>query len=176
MAIRWAADLNPASITAADLSARRLEHATRGGATSILVGDIADNLDAINAVGNGHGPSIVIDTTGNPDAFRYAQNVAATFGHIILLGDTGYPDRQHLTSDTMSKGLTIQATHDSQDRDGWTQRKIDARFFELVANDRFPLDQMVTHEFTPDECEQAYAVAENDRGSAMGILFDWTRH
>lgn len=174
MAIRWAADSQPRSLTVADLSDERLQHATRGGATAVISGNIAENLDAARAIDNGNGPSIVIDTTGNPAAFRYALNTTAKFGRVILLGDTGYPDRQHLTSDMMSKGLTVQATHDSHDRDGWDQRRIDARFFGLVQQQRFSLEQLITHEFTPADCEQAYDLADASRGSTMGILFDWT--
>jgi hypothetical protein len=33
---------------------------------------------------------------------------------------------------------------------------------------------MISHEFTPQECGQAYALAESERHRVMGILFDWT--
>lgn len=174
MATRWIAAAGAQSITVADLAAARLEHARRGGATSTLEGDISEHHDAIYAIDNGNGPSIVIDTTGNPAAFKHALDAAARFGKVILLGDTGYPDRQHLTSDMMSKGLTVQATHDSHDRGGWDQRRIDAHFFSLVKSGRFDLDGLITHEFMPEDCKKAYALAETDRGNAMGILYDWT--
>lgn len=175
MAIRWASAAGVKSLTVADLSEKRLEHATRGGARATLAGDIKDHKDTIAAIDDGRGPSVVIDTTGNPAAFAHALGAAAKYGTVILLGDTGYPDRQHLTSDLMLKGLTIQATHDSHDRDGWTQRRIDKEFFDLVAANRFGLDGLITHEFTPEECEKAYEIAEQQRGDAMGILYDWTQ-
>lgn len=174
MATRWIAAAGAHSITVADLAAARLEHAKRGGATSVLEGDVAEHRDTIAAIDNGSGPSIVIDTTGNPAAFKHALDAAARFGKVILLGDTGYPDRQHLTSDVMSKGLTVQATHDSHDRDGWDQRRVDTHFFSLVRSGRFCLDGLITHEFTPADCAKAYDLAETDRGNAMGILYDWT--
>jgi 2-desacetyl-2-hydroxyethyl bacteriochlorophyllide A dehydrogenase len=174
MTTRWIAAAGARSITVADLAPARLEHARRGGAKAVLEGDIGDHRDAIAAIDQGNGPGVVIDTTGNPAAFKHALDAAARFGKIILLGDTGYPDRQHLTSDMMSKGLTVQATHDSHDRDGWDQRRVDAHFFSLVKSGRFNLDGLITHEFSPADCDKAYDLAETDRGNAMGILYDWT--
>ncbi|MGI9286713.1 MAG: hypothetical protein ACR2P1_15105, partial [Pseudomonadales bacterium] len=78
-----------------------------------------------------------------------------------------------LSSDVMTKGLTIQATHDHHDRDGWTQRRIDQLFFDLVETGRFNLSGLITHEYSPEECVKAYALASDQREQAMGILYDW---
>ena len=166
MLTRWAAALNCTGITVADLSEQRLAHARNGGATHLLPGDLAE-ID-------GEGFPLVIDCTGNPTVFQYALAAAAKFGKLILLGDTGFPGRQCLSSDLMTKGLTLQATHDSHDRDGWSQRKVDALFFEKVATKRFPLEGLISHEFSPDDCTKAYELAERQRQATMGILFNWT--
>ena len=175
MTVRWANSAGIETVAVADLSGTRLEHAVRGGATMTLCGDIAEHMDRIRDIDAGNGPTVVIDTTGNPAAFRHALAAAARFGKVVLLGDTGYPGKQCLTSDVMSKGLEIQATHDSHDRDGWTQHRIDRLFFRCVREGRFDLSELITHEFSPEDCERAYALAEHQREQAMGILFDWTR-
>jgi threonine dehydrogenase-like Zn-dependent dehydrogenase len=118
---------------------------------------------------------LIIDSTGNAAVFQNALAAAAPFGKVILLGDTGYPGRQCLSSDLMTKGLTVQATHDSHDRDGWTERKVDALFFDQVHEGRFSLGDLITHEFSPRQCGEAYDLAERERQQVMGILFDWTR-
>ncbi len=174
MATRWAAALGCASIAVVDLSAERLEFAKAGGATHIFCGDISVQLPAIAALNRGKGPSIVVDASGSPATFQPALAAAARFGKVILLGDTGYPSRQCLSSELMTKGLTLQATHDSHDRDGWTQRRVDEFFFETLALGKFPLAGMISHEFAPQQCASAYALAEEQRHQAMGILFDWT--
>jgi 2-desacetyl-2-hydroxyethyl bacteriochlorophyllide A dehydrogenase len=175
MAIRWASAAGLETIAVADLSASRLEHAVRGGATLTIEKDIADAIDEIQSINEGRGPSIVVDITGNPLVFRHALAVAAKFGKIIVLGDTGYPSKQCLSSDVMTKGLTIQATHDSHDRDGWTQRRIDQLFFDLVKREKFNLSGLITHEFSPEDCIEAYDLANQNRGETMGILYDWTK-
>ena len=173
MAIRWASNSGADSINVVDLSPARLEHAKRGGATHTFNAPISDCLDDIKTINAGAGPSIVVDVTGNAAVFQYALAAAAQFGKVILLGDTGYPSQQCLSPDVMTKGLTIQATHDSHDRDGWTQRRIDELFFDHVLNGDFNLDGLITHEFLPQDCVQAYALANQQRELVMGILFDW---
>ena len=175
MATRWAKTENVASIAVVDPSAFRLEHARRGGATTVIEGDVAVHVEQIRAVSGNDGSSIIVDTTGNPKVFKHALSVAPKFGKVILLGDTGFPDRQCLTSDVMSKGLTIQAVHDSHDLGGWTQRRIDEKFFGCVADGRFDLSGLITHEFSPEDCARAYALADDQRENVMGILFDWSK-
>ena len=175
MALRWASAAGVQTIAVADLSGNRLEHAERGGATLTFEGSIADCMDRIQALDEGNGPSIVVDATGNPAVFQPALAAAGKYARVILLGDTGYPSRQCLSSEAMTKGLTIQATHDSHDRDGWTQRRIDGLFFDLVKRDKFNLSGLITHEFSPQDCREAYALASDHRHDAMGILYDWTK-
>lgn len=175
MVIRWAATAGVETVAVVDLSTLRLEHATQGGATRTLCGDVVRHFEQIQKIDQGKGPSLVIDTTGNSVVFQHALSAAAQFGKIVLLGDTGFPGEQCLSSDVMTKGLTVQATHDSHDLDGWTQRRIDRLFFTCVQDGRFDLSGLISHEFSPEECGQAYTLAEQQREQAMGILYDWTR-
>jgi threonine dehydrogenase-like Zn-dependent dehydrogenase len=174
MVVRWASALGCSEIAVADVSAQRLEYAQVGCATPLPCGDITELLPSIAALNQGRGPSLVIDSTGNPAVFQPALAAAAQFGKVILLGDTGFPNRQCLSSDLMTKGLTLQATHDSHDLDGWTQRRVDELFFRTLSENRFPLEGMISHEFLPQQCAEAYTLAEQQRQHTMGILFDWT--
>lgn len=174
MLVRWAASLELQAIAVIDLSALRLQHALHGGATHILTGEISSSLSQICEISGAEGPALVVDTTGNPTVFQQALGVLALYGKLVLLGDTGFPAKQCLSSAVMTKGLTIQATHDSHDRDGWTQQRIDQLFFSKVAGGQFDLSGLITHQFLPAQCAQAYELADQQRQQAMGILFDWT--
>ena len=174
MVVRWAAALGLSDIAVADVSRQRLEYARAGGATLSLCGEITELLPQIAELNENAGPNLVIEVTGNPAVFQPALAAAAKFGKVILLGDTGFPNRQCLSSDLMTKGLTLQATHDSHDRDGWSQRKVDALFFKTLMAKQFPLEGMISHELSPQDCVAAYKLAEQQRQHTMGILFDWT--
>ena len=175
MTIRWAHSAGVDAITVVDLSATRLKFASLGGATRVFEGDVGQHLEAIKNPSRGGAPTVVVDTTGNPAAFQHALAAAPQYGKVVLLGDTGYPGRQCLSSDLMTKGLTVQAVHDSHDRDGWTARRIDKKFFESVLEGSFDLSGLISREFSPLECEQAYALAEQHREDVVGILYDWNK-
>lgn len=128
----------------------------------------------MRSLGGGEGFDLIVDATGSAAAFAHALAVAARYGKLVLLGDSGFPGEQRLSAAVMTEGLTIVATHDHHDRGGWTQRRIDELFFQLVSLGRFPLDGLITHEFRPEDCAAAYELADRRRDYAMGVLFDWT--
>ena len=174
MAVRWGRAAGMQTIVVVDLPALRLELARAGGATACVRGDIAAVRAALLEQSPGGFP-LVVDTTGNAAVFEQALGVAARFGRVVLLGDSGFPGEQRLSSDLITRGLEVVAVHDHNDRDGWTQRRIDALFFSLRSRGTFALDGLLTHEFAPEECVAAYALASERRAQALGILFDWTR-
>lgn len=172
MLVRWAKAAGMQDIIVVDPAAARLPFATLGGATTTIASSLAEAGDSLSAALPGASP-LIIDTTGNPRVMQQAQAVLDYQGKLLLLGDTGYPDQQTLSSHVMSKGLSIQATHDSHDRDGWDQRRIDALFFDLVARGQFNLSGLITHEFKPEQCEQAYQLIEEQRNTVMGLVYTW---
>jgi len=174
MVVRWATALDCDNVAVIDVSRFRLQHARAGGAHVCIEGSIVERLGAIASLNNGSGPELVIDSTGSAEVFQSALAAVSKFGKVILLGDTGYPAKQCLSSDVMIKGLSIQATHDSHDRDGWDQRAVDQLFFDKVGAQQFDLSDLITHVFSPKDCELAYALADKQREKTMGILFDWT--
>lgn len=172
MLVRWALAAGLGNVVVADISPLRLRLAEAAGPVIVVDGPLNDTASRLLALSGG-GFKLAVDTTGNPDVFSQALGVLGPFGRLVLLGDTGFPARQHLSSDMMTKGLTVVATHDHQDRDGWTQRRIDALFFDLVRRGAFRLDGLMTHRFSPAAAPEAYALASDRRGEAMGIVFDW---
>ena len=176
MATRWANALGTEKIVVCDLAENRLEHARRGGATQVLVGSLDNLSNKIKGIWGIEGPPLVVDTSGSPAAFTQILGAAGHFGVVLILGDTGFPGKQCLTSDVMTKGLTIRATHDSHDIDGWTQRRIDHLFFDSVLDGHFNLDELITHRFDPSDCAQAYRLASEHREKAIGILYDWSKY
>ena len=173
MAIRWAKTEGVETIAVVEISGFRLQHAKMGGANTLIQGNVADQIDAIREIDLGNGPSVIVDTTGNPDVFKHALSAAPMFGKVILLGDTGYPSRQCLTSDVISKGLSLQAVHDSHDYYGGTQRTIDEKFFANVESGQFDVSGLISHEFSPIDCAKAYALVNEERENVMGVLYDW---
>jgi 2-desacetyl-2-hydroxyethyl bacteriochlorophyllide A dehydrogenase len=174
MTIRWARAAGAASITVVDAVPNRMTLAEKGGATAALSVPIDQAREAVLKAGGGKLPRVVIDTTGNAVVFASALGLAADRGTVVILGDTGKPGSQMLTADVIMRGLTIVGAHDIHNTPEWNGETISQLFFTMAASGRFSLEGLNTHRFKPEQCEEAYSVANRDRANTMGILFDWT--
>lgn len=173
MTVRWCAAAGAARIVLVDMLQERLDLALRGGATTVIGCPVDQATEAIEHACGGL-PPVVIDSTGNAAVFEAALGVAACRGTVVVLGDTGHPGGQHLTSDVIIKGLRVIGAHDGHCDAEWTEQRIVELFFSLLARNRVSMEGMNTHVFKPGQAEKAYSVAETRRAETMGILFDWT--
>jgi 2-desacetyl-2-hydroxyethyl bacteriochlorophyllide A dehydrogenase len=178
MSIRWASTSGAGAVVAVARSAKRLELAKRGGASDVAQVDVTTGAEAVTERLDGRRPDIVIDTTGNPDVLPAALGLVRDRGRVVVLGDTGMPSKQHLTSDVVVRGVEIVGAHDSHSRGpaGDAERSINELFFELVSTGRFNLEGLNTHTLLPAECVAAYELARDGRSETMGIVFDWRTH
>jgi len=175
MSVRWAAAAGAQKIIVADMVELRLKMALAGGATHTVARPIDQALEEIKAANGGLQPRLVIDTTGNETVFTHALQLAARFGRVVVLGDTGMPTHQHLTSDVITRGLTIVGAHDGHETPEWNSTRILSLWFDLMKSKRFNVAGLNTHTFAPAECAKAYEVCNTQRGQTMGIVFDWSR-
>ncbi|MEI7578208.1 MAG: zinc-binding dehydrogenase [Armatimonadota bacterium] len=171
MALRWcvAAGCN---VIVCDPIAMRLEMATTGGAATVFAGSVDDFGDAVRAH-FGSLPRIVIDTTGAAAVFAKALPLVRDFGTLVLLGDTGTPSEQRLTPDVIRRGVRIHAGHVMHETKDWFEDRIHRTFFRLLGSDRFTLDGLNTHRFSPEACVNAYQLTTEKRAETMGVWFDW---
>jgi len=176
MSIRWANAAGVGALGVVDPVGVRLEHARRGGATAVIARPLGEAADMVHAALGPDGPDVVIDSTGNAAVFAAALALVRPRGRVVVLGDTGRPSNQHLTSDVIVKGVTIVGAHDSHSHSnsGWDgDRSLHSLFFHLVATGRFDLRGLNSHTFSPRDCASAYALANERRGDTLGIIFDW---
>lgn len=175
MSVRWAHALGCESVLVADLVEWRLGLARKGGATAVVSKPLADAMDEILAANFGQKPRVVIDTTGQAKVLPQALQVVADRGRVIVLGDTGYPNQQHLTMDVICRGISVVGAHDSHEDHYWNAPRIYRTFFNYIKSGRISMEGMNTHEFGPDDAPKAYELANTRRGETVGILFDWTK-
>jgi 2-desacetyl-2-hydroxyethyl bacteriochlorophyllide A dehydrogenase len=174
MSLRWAAAAGVADIIVVDTAAHRMPLAKAGGATATIVESIDAAREDLLKARNGQLPRVVIDSTGNAAVFASALALAADRGTVVVLGDTGQPARQYLTSDVITRGLTIVGAHDAHNTAQWNDTTISRLFFSLAASGRISLDSLTSHRYKPQQCAEAYATANHARSTTMGILFDWS--
>jgi 2-desacetyl-2-hydroxyethyl bacteriochlorophyllide A dehydrogenase len=173
MSVRWARAAGAKNILVVDSIPGRLELARLGGATATISQSIAEAREAVLAANDGELPRVVIDSTGVAAVFSAALTLAARYGTVVILGDTGTPSGQRLTGDVITRGLRIVGAHDGHNNEQWHDGTIVPLFFELAKSGRFSLVRLNSHTFKPDACADAYGIANRDRASTMGIIFDW---
>lgn len=173
MATRWAWASGVERLVVVDPISERLSYAAGGGATHTICGPIGECDDDVRQACGDAMPDIVVDTTGNAQVFAAALGLVRKFGRVVVLGDTGSPASQHLTSDVVLRGLTIAGAHDSHVDATWTIQRIHRLFTRLHADGRFNLSGLITNRFAPEQCAEAYETAGRNRGETMGIVFDW---
>lgn len=168
-------------VIAVDTASARLELARSHGATIDLQVSAEAAADEVMQVTNGKGADVVFEVTGNAEVLPAALRLARRFGTVMLLGDTGYPSRQHLTGDLVTRGLRIVGAHDtlppaaSSDHARWSHREMTDLFFRYLEWRDMRVGDMVTHRFSPVDAPKAFDLLQHHRDDAMGVIFDWSQ-
>lgn len=168
-------------IIAIDMAPARLEMARAHGATHVLSCRADEAQQAVAQITGGRLADVVYDVTGHPAVFPAALGLARQFGTVLLLGDAGEPSKQCLTSDVITRGVSIVPAHASHPPDQetpterWTKRNIIELFLLQLSREQMRVDDLITHRFSPLEAAQAYDFLLHDRSEAMGVIFDWSR-
>lgn len=173
MTTRWAVAAGLEHIIVVDPVQSRLEMALRGGATAVISEPVDTCREAVLAAMGGTLPAIVNDSTGNAKVFAAALGLAAKFGRVVLLGDTGTPSGQHLTTAALNQGLTIVGAHDCHTDEVWNDATITRLFFGLAQRGKFDVSGLNTHLFEPEDVVDAYTLVNTRRGETMGVQFHW---
>lgn len=177
MVIRWAVASGASDVVAMDRNKERLTLARQGGATGTVAGFAAGQHDDIIKELGGEKPEVIVDATADAEAFSVALALVASHGRVVVLGDTGFPTAQRLTSDVVLRGITIVGAHDAHTiKDGdYREQEIVSLFLRLVASKRFPVTGLITHRLNPHQAQEAYTFLKEHKGQTMGLLFDWSQ-
>jgi len=166
-------------VIAVDLAKQRLDMALSHGGTHALGRGAAESVEEVHSLTDS-GADVVYDVTGHSSVFPGALAMAKRFGKVIVLGDTGSPSEQRLTSDVITRGLRIIGAHDnnpppeSTDHAYWSHRKMAELFFTYLGRGDMRVSDLITHRYHPADAPEAYRMLREERDSAMGVIFDWT--
>lgn len=181
LVIQYVRLLGARRVIGIDPAAPRLEYAALSGATHALPLRADQALASVQAITEQRLADVVYDVTGFPQVFASALALPRKFGTVLLLGDTGTPSGQQLSSHVITQGLRIVAAHDSHpppassDFAYWSNQKIAELFFTYLARGQMNVKDLISHRYAPAQAQEAYAMLIRDRASAMGVLFDWTQ-
>jgi S-(hydroxymethyl)mycothiol dehydrogenase len=143
------------TIIAVDIDDRKLEGATRMGATHTVNSKDNDPVEAIQALTGGFGADVVIDAVGRPETWKQAFYARDLAGTVVLVGvptpDMRIPDLPLI--DVFGRGGALKSS--------WYGDCLPSRDFpmlvDLYLQGRLDLDAFVSEEISLDDVEAAFA-------------------
>ena len=165
-------------VIAIDPLASRLQVALAHGATHQFAGSAGDALPFVEELTGGVRADVVFDATGHPPVLPLALALARRFGLVMLIGDAPNPSRQVLTSDVITRQISIRGTHNENlpgDQAQWSPARQIELFYTYLMRGQMRVDDLITARHAPADAPQVYARLLNDRGASLGVLFDWSR-
>lgn len=171
-----------------DLDPSRLALASQYGAEAVDIASGADYLSAASAFSRGRGVDAVIiaaSTTSNDPVSRAAK-MCRKRGRIVLVGVAGLELNR---SDFYEKELTFQVScsygpgrYDPGYEDGghdypvgfvrWTEQRNFEAVLDLMASRALDVGPLISHRFSIDGAEEAFALLSSDAPS-LGILLHY---
>lgn len=179
LVVQYVRLLGARHVVAIDPAERRLTLAQTHGATDVINSEVAEAREEVVRLTDGQGAHVVYDVTGASSVFPAALGLLRRFGRLVLLGDTGTPEEQHLTGDVITRGLRIIGAHDgnppveSTDHAYWSHPRMTELFFTYLQRGDMKVSDLITHRFAPDQAPEAYDLLRERRSSTMGVVFDW---
>ncbi len=154
-AIAGSALAGASPIIAVDIDLKKLEAATRMGATHTVDSSQGDPVEQIQALTDGHGADVVIEAVGHPETWKQAFYARDLAGTVVLVGvptpDMTLPDIPLI--DLFGRGGSLKSS--------WYGDCLPSRDFpmlvDLYRQGRLDLDAFVTEEIGIDGVEAAFA-------------------
>ena len=138
---------------AVDISAKKLEVASRMGATHTVNSSETDPVTAIQELTDGNGADVVIDAVGRPETWKQAFYARDLAGTVVLVG-VPTPDMtlEMPLVDFFSRGGSLKSS--------WYGDCLPERDFpmlvDLYQQGRIPLERFVSERIKLDEVEDAF--------------------
>ncbi|RLV50696.1 S-(hydroxymethyl)mycothiol dehydrogenase [Nocardioides mangrovicus] len=153
-AIAGSALAGASKVIAVDVDDRKLEGATKLGATHTVNSKEKDAVEAIQALTDGNGADVVIDAVGRPETWKQAFYARDLAGTVVLVGvptpDMKIPEIPLI--DVFGRGGALKSS--------WYGDCLPSRDFpmlvDLYTQGRLDLDAFVTEEIGLDDVEAAF--------------------
>jgi 2-desacetyl-2-hydroxyethyl bacteriochlorophyllide A dehydrogenase len=163
-----------------DLNPFRIDKARARGLDVLLnPGDIEDLPAALREHAIEDGANVVLESTGVPAVYPTAVKIACTGGRVVALGSPRGTVEMDFLADVHLREVSIlgaiQPKTPNEDHIYYRFAKDRERklVIRLMANGKLPVEDLITHEAQPEECQDIYTMLADDPKEALGVVFDW---
>lgn len=151
-----------AKIVVVDLHDKRLEFASRMGATHTINAQNENVLERVKEI-LGEGPDVVFETAGSSATIAQTAFLAKRGGVIVLVGMAAESEVSYNFFQVMEKEASIKCV--------FRYRNLYPTAIAAIASGSINVKQIVTHEFTLEESNEAFATVVRDAQNVVkGII------
>ncbi|HUS81006.1 MAG TPA: zinc-binding dehydrogenase [Armatimonadota bacterium] len=165
-------------VMVADRVQWRVDVALAHGATAGLCAELADARGFVEEHTGGELADVVYDVTGHWSVLPQALPLARDHGKLILLGDSPFPTRQHLTDDVVSRQVRVIGSRSSwlpPAYSHWTPQRQAGLFMSYLQRGQMRVGDLITHRFSPEQAAEVYPMLASEQTGVLGVVFDWGR-
>ncbi len=163
-ALMLAKAMGATTLIGIDVTEERLELAQRLGLADHVLQAGPDNVARVRELTGGHGVERAVDTSGSDKGRLTAIQAARKWGRIVLIGEGGTVDFQP-SPDVIHDQKTI---YGSWVTSIWLMEELVER---LVRWGIHP-EELVTHRFSLEKADEAYALMSTGRCGKVAVVFD----
>jgi L-iditol 2-dehydrogenase len=168
-----------APVAGVDLTASRLEFASRYAADTVVDASDEDALLRWASSLPGGGPSVVIEATAAQEPIDLALRIVRRLGRVVLLSSRVGSVHVDLDQGVHRKGTTVIGVHAlthpvHESRDGnWTIGDETRAFLDLLRLGRLSVAPLVTHSVRGSDAPQLYELVKRSDPDLIGGLLEW---
>lgn len=161
LAIQLARLSGATQIIATDILPHRLEAARAMGATEVFTANHGEEVAEIMAATRNRGVDVAIEIAGENDAVEAAIGAAKLGGRVVLVGIPADNRTSFTAATARRKGLTIKMVR--------RMKLVYPRAIRLVEQGLVDVRSVITHEFSLDQYQEAFSLAERREGLKIVI-------
>ncbi len=147
-------------LIAVDIDDAKLELAKRYGATHVINSKKVDAVEEIAKITKGHMADFAIEGTGIPALLNQAQDFVKSTGRgrLVLMSSHHSATPEFDFRKAIDRGLTIIAAHPNYSLNAMEDFR---RAVSFINSKAFQSEELVTHEFTLDQIQEAFETLAN---------------
>ena len=163
-----------------DLDDFRLEKARERG-VDVCINPVHedDMAEAVRRHCAADGADLVIEATGKPSVYPMALTLPRLGGRLLALGSPRGSVEVSFFADVHLREVTVLGAHQPKTPDEadlyypWSKRRDRDLVLRLMDEGRLPIEDLITHEADPAECQSVYDMLADDPRDVLGVVFKW---
>ena len=167
-------------VIAVDLDDFRLGKARERGVDVCLnPSQVDDVAAAVREHCVADGVDLAIEATGIPAVYPMALTLPRMGGRLLALGSPRGTVEVSFLTEVHLREVTLLGAHQPKTPDNdhiyyaWTKSRDRDLVLRLMAAEKLPIEDLITHVSKPADCHATYEMLANNPKEALGVVFEW---